>query len=72
MYHLDLKNAGKSVRRTWGRERSCEPKDQICNLLGEARSDIAPHSLRENIRQKQKEVQQRELPLRKKSRDRER
>ena len=49
-----------------------EAKGQVSNLLGEERGDIAPRSLRENLMQKQKEVQQHELPQRKKARDQER
>ena len=47
-------------------------KDKVTDLLGEARSDTAPISLRENLRPKQKEVQQHELSQRKRSRDLER
>ena len=49
-----------------------EAKDHVLDLLDEARSDTATISLRENLKQKQKEVQERELPSRKKARGLER
>ena len=49
-----------------------DAKNKVSDLLGEERSGTAPRSLRENLRQKQKSAQQRELPQRKKSRDQER
>ena len=49
-----------------------QAKADVAKLLGEESEVAKPRSLRENLRQKQKEVQQRELPQRKKSRDLER
>lgn len=49
-----------------------EAKNQVSDLLGEDRPDSYPHSVRRDLQQKQKEVQQRELPKKKKSRDLER
>ena len=49
-----------------------DAKSKVAGLLGEDRSDTAPISLRESLRQKQKEVPLRELPQRRKSRDQER
>ena len=49
-----------------------EAKNQVPDLLGEDRSDSASISLRENLGQKQRDAQQRELPQKKKSRDLER
>ena len=53
-------------------DRFKQAKSNAANLLGEDRAKTKPRSLRENLRQKQKEVQQRELPQKKKSRDWER
>ena len=47
-------------------------KDQVADLLDEDRSDNKSHSVRLDLQHKQKEVQQRELPQKKKSRDLER
>ena len=49
-----------------------QAKADVAKLLGEESEVAKSRSLRENLRQKQKEVQQRELPQRKKSRDLER
>jgi uncharacterized phage infection (PIP) family protein YhgE len=49
-----------------------EAENQVADLLDEARNDNAPISLRETLRQKQKDAQQRDLPQRKKARDLER
>lgn len=49
-----------------------QAKANVAKLLGEEPASIKPISLRENLRQKQKAAQQRELPQRKKSRDLER
>ena len=50
-----------------------QAKADVAKLLGEEPAATKPRSLRENLRQKQKEVQQRELPQKKKmSRDVER
>ncbi len=49
-----------------------QAKADVAKLLDEEPVTVKPRSLRENLRQKQKEVQQRELPQRKKSRDLER
>ena len=46
-----------------------EAKYQVVDLLDEERGDSVPISLREKLKQKQKEVRQRELPQRKKSRE---
>ena len=45
-----------------------DAKNKVSDLLGEDQSDTAPISLRESLRQKQKEVQQHELPKKKMSR----
>lgn len=50
----------------------CEAKNQVSDSLGEGHSNIASHSLRENLKKKQKDTQQREQINRKKPRDRER
>lgn len=47
-------------------------KADVAKLLDEEPAVAKPRSLRENLRQKQKEVQQRELPKKTKSRDWER
>ena len=47
-------------------------KADVAKLLGEESEVTKPRSLRENLRQKQKEVQQRELPKRKKAKEWER
>lgn len=49
-----------------------EAKSKVADLLDEECGDNAPISLRESLRQKQKDAQQRELPQRKKERDLER
>ena len=49
-----------------------QAKANVAKLLGEEPAVAKPRSLRENLRQKQKEVQQRELPKKTKSRDWER
>lgn len=49
-----------------------QAKADVAKLLGEESEVAKSRSLRENLRQKQKEVQQRELPQRKKSLDLER
>ena len=49
-----------------------QAKADVAKLLDEEPAAAKPRSLRENLRQKQKEVQERELPMRKKSRDLER
>ena len=49
-----------------------EAKGQVSDLLDEDRPDSTPRSVRQDLRQKQKEVQQRELPQRKKAKELER
>ena len=49
-----------------------QAKADVAKLLSEELAATKPRSLRENLRQKQKEAQQRELPKRKKSKDWER
>ena len=49
-----------------------EAENQVADLLDEARGETKPHSLRENLKQKQKYSEQRELPQRRKTRDWER
>ena len=49
-----------------------EAKGQVSDLLDEDRPDSTPRSVRQDLQQKQKEIQQRKLPQRKKSRDWER
>ena len=49
-----------------------QAKADVAKLLDEEPAAANPRSLRENLRQKQKEVQQRDLPRKKKSRDLER
>ena len=49
-----------------------EAKNQVSELLCEDLSDSKPRSVRRDLQQKQKEVQQRELSQKKKSRDIER
>ena len=49
-----------------------QAKTNVAKLLNEESVAVRAHSRRENLRQKQKEVQGRELPHRKKTRDRER
>ena len=49
-----------------------DAKSKVADLLDEERNDNAPISLRESLRQKQKDLQQHELPQRKKSRNLER
>lgn len=49
-----------------------EAKNQVSELLCEDLSDSKPRSVRRDLQQAQKEVQQRELPKKKKSRNYER
>ena len=49
-----------------------QAKADVVKLLGEEPTSTKPRSLRENLRQKQKEVQERELPKRKKAKEWER
>lgn len=49
-----------------------EAKNLVSELLCEDLSDSKPRSVRRDLQQAQKEVQQRELPKKKKSRDYER
>ena len=49
-----------------------QAKTNVAKLLNEESVAVRSHSRRENLRQKQKKVQGRELPQRKKSKDRER
>ena len=46
-----------------------EAKNQVANLLGEESIDVKPRSVLRGLQQTQKEVQERELPQRKRSRD---
>ena len=46
-----------------------EAKNQVANLLGEESTDVKPRSVLRGLQQTQKEVQERELPQRKRSRD---
>ena len=50
----------------------CEARNQVADLLSEDRPDSKTRSVRKDLHQKQKEVQQRELPPRKRARDLER
>ena len=49
-----------------------QAKADVAKLLGEETVATKPHSIRENLRQKQKEVQEHEPPQRKQPRDLER
>ena len=71
-----------TVPANWIQEETNKPRETI-DVIKQAKADVAkllseelaatkPRSLRENLRQKQKEAQQRELPKRKKSKDWER
>ena len=68
--------AASILKETYTRQYSADTnkraKTDVAKLLGEESAATKPRSLRENLRQKQKEVQQRELPNKKKSRDWER
>ena len=59
---------------TWeyNAERFKQAKSNIANLLGEDRGETKPQSLRKNLKQKRKEVQQHELPKQKKPKEWER
>ena len=68
--------AASILKETYTRQYNADTikraKTDVAKLLGEESAATKPRSLRENLRQKQKEVQQRELPNKKKSRDWER
>ena len=49
-----------------------EAKNQVANLLGEESTNSKPRSVHRDLQQKQKEVQQHELPPRKRAKDLER
>ena len=59
---------------TWeyNAERFKQAKSNIANLLGEDRTETMPRFLRKNFKQTQKEVPQRELPKKKRSKEWER
>ena len=63
--------AASILKETYTRQYDADTfkqaKSDVAKCLGEESAVIKPRSLRENLRQKQKEVQQRELPKRKKS-----
>ena len=67
------KRAASVLRETYTRQYDADTikqaKADVAKLLGEEPLVTKPHSLRENLKQKQKEVEERELPKRKKSKE---